>query len=361
MKSIKNLISDIVSDENLEKSLKYVTRGSRKKYRECRDMIKNKDELFKRIKEDIVNGTFKIKAYQEKLIKESDKIRRIQIVNYYDRVVLNAIMNVLEARLLPKFIADTASSMKGRGCIYLYERTRKDIVNHPNETRYVYKCDIRKFYESIDQDIMVEKFNRICKDKVICKIIEGCIRLLPEKGLSIGLRSSQVLGNLYLNDIDHYMKDKLGCKYYRRYCDDIVIQAGSKKEIEFYIKELKKQIDNVKLVIKQNEQMFDINDRPIDFLGYVIHANGYTTLRKRIKKNAIKNISRVKSHKRKKEILSALYGRAKHCESKHLIKSIIERYCSYDQKITSESGDISYKRKRCKYTKFLLKNKKRTK
>lgn len=336
MKRIGYIIEEIVSCENLEESIRYVLRGRRKgKSTTGKYLLEHKEEILKKMKADIESGEYKIPKYREFTINEKGKERVIQSIPLYDRVVVHAIMRVVEKHLTKRFIADSAASIKGRGGLYLLKRILKDMKNDPEGTQYIYKFDIRKFYQSIPQREMIEIVKRKFKDKRLINILSGFIQLLPS-GISIGLRSSQVLGNLFLDYyLDHYIKDKLGVKYYRRYCDDIVVQGESKYALTQVIREIKQRIASIPgIEIKGNDQLFCIKDRCIDFLGYQVFWNGQIKIRKHIKKRFVKRWNRVKSTKRKVELIAALYAMTKHANAKNLFKTLTNT----DMKTFAELG-----------------------
>jgi len=283
--------------------------------------MQHKETVITNLSKEIFEGTFNIPYYREYEICERGKTRTIQSVTLIKRIGLNAIMRVVEKHLNKRFIADTAASIKGRGGLYLIKRMLFDMQKDKKGTAYAYKCDIRKFYQSINQDIMKSVLKKYFKDKRLIFLLERCITLLPS-GMSIGLRSSQALGNLMLNYfIDHYLKDNLGVKYFRRYCDDMVYQAGSKKELESVIKAIHSQSRKAKLTIKKNEQVFSIAERGIDFLGYITYPT-HILIRKHIKQRFASRWKKVKSIKRKKELIASFYGIAKHANAKHLFKTL---------------------------------------
>lgn len=320
MKRYGNIIEEIVQPENLDNAFYYVLRGARGRTRTGRWMIAHKDEVLDSIRKDIEAGTFKPHGYIQFPLREGGKIRLIQSVSKSDRIALNAIMSVVEKYCNPSFIADSASSIKGRGCKYLSERMVEDMKRDPAGTRFVYKLDVRKYYDSIDQDKAMRVFKRKFKDARLIAILDSCVRMMS-RGISIGLRSSQVIGNLYLDYyLDHVMKDELGAKYYRRYCDDIVIQAGSYNELTRLARIVHEQMDKAGLQIKSNEQMWDTQKRPIDFLGWIHYADYHKRIRKRTKKRFVRCWNRVKSKKRKVALIGSFYGLTKHADARHLFK-----------------------------------------
>ncbi len=336
MKRKGKLIEEIIARNNLEESIRHVLRGiKRKTCKTGKQILGNKESVIQELQKIISSGEFEISNYREQVIKERNKTRIIQVTPLMERIALNAIMKVVEKYINKTFIRTTAASIKGRGTHYLYHIIKKDMIKDPEGTRYVYKCDIKKFYESIDQDLMIEVLKRYIKDKTVLKILEKCIRALP-KGLSIGFRSSQVLGNLFLSHyLDHYLKDKLRVKYYYRYCDDIVILASSYKELTFLKNEVHKRMNMCKLTIKSNEQMWDIRKRDLDFLGFRIFYTGKTQIRKHIKKTFAKKWNRTTDLTRKMQLLGSFYGISKHVNFRNMFKKIIGKSFSNKKKLKS--------------------------
>lgn len=334
------IIEEIIEISNMEESFDYVMRGrKRKTSRTGRYIMKHKQEVISDLQNKIGNGSYSISQFKEYTINERGKERTIQSIPLKDRIALNAIMRVVEKHLNKRFIADSAASIKGRGGHYLHVRMLDDIHDYPDETRFVYKCDIRKFYQSVNQDVMKFVVRRFFKDKKLIAILDRCIGMLPE-GLSIGLRTSQALGNLLLSYyIDHVLKDKEGVAFLRRYCDDIVVQDSSYRELTHISQLIHSLTAKAGLEIKKNEQMFDLMKRDIDFLGYRVFGDGKIEIRKHIKQRFARRWKRVKSKKRKLEIAGSFYGIAKHAHAKHLFKTIT----GISMKTFAEFG-LNYKR-----------------
>ncbi len=140
-------------------------------------------------------------------------------------------MAVVDAHIKRRFIRTTGASIKGRGMHDLKAYIERDMRDNPEQTRYCYKFDISKFYESVDQRMLIDCVRRVFKDAKLIAILERFICMMPE-GVSIGLRSSQGLCNLLLSvHLDHVLKDRLGVKYFYRYCDDGVVLAATKEEL----------------------------------------------------------------------------------------------------------------------------------
>ena len=276
---------------------------------------KNREKIISKLQDEIKTGKFRIKHFKEYEVKDGRKKRRIQSPIVRERIGCNAIMRVVERFVYPTVIKTSAASIKGRGMHKLSKKIRRDIENDRDGTRYYYQSDIHKFYESICQIKMIRCIERYIKDKELLPILRSFITLM-EHGLSIGLRSSQCYGNLYLSIVDHYMKEVIGVKYYYRYCDDIVMLAGSKKELWRYRNALWEQIEKLDLEIKPNEAVRPISEG-IDFLGFVYDGEK-ARIRKHTKQKNARALKRVKSRKRRQMIIGSFKGMAKWGDCKNL-------------------------------------------
>ena len=278
-----------------------------------------REELLASVKRRIASGTFRIETFKEFWVHEGDKWRLIQSPTIEDRIGINAIIRVLEKHIYPTIVLTSGASIKGRGMHRLYRKMRSDIRHDREGTRYFYKCDIRKFYQSVVQAIMKMVVRRYVKDKWLLPILDSFVELL-EKGISIGLRSSQFYGNILLSRLDHRMKEQEHCRYYYRYCDDIVILASNKKQLWHWRNVVHEEIAKLGLELKPSEAVRP-TETGIDFLGYVDDGE-HTRLRKRTKQNAARKLHKVRSRKRRQEIIGSLKGMAKWGDCGHLYKTL---------------------------------------
>ncbi|WP_196042771.1 reverse transcriptase domain-containing protein, partial [Parabacteroides merdae] len=263
---------------------------------------------------------FRVKDYHERDIVEGGKLRRIQVLSMKDRIAVHAIMTIVDKHLRKRFIRTTSASVKKRGPHDLMAYIRRDMKDDPEGTQFCYKFDIRKFYESVKQDFVMYCVNRIFKDQKLIVMLDNFVRLMPE-GISIGLRSSQGLGNLLLSVyLDHFLKDKYGIRYYYRYCDDGVVLGKTKAKLWKIRDVVHGCIESIGLQVKGNERIFSVTEG-IDFLGYVIYPDR-VLLRKRIKKNFARKMHEVKSRRRRRELVASFYGMAKHADCNMLFKKL---------------------------------------
>ena len=236
------------------------------------------------------------------------------------------------------FIYDCYSSIKGKGPLLCANRVYKAMHYHPDETKACLKIDIHHFYPSINQFILKTQYARLFKDKDLLWLINGIIDSLPENdGIPIGNYLSQYSGNLYLSGFDHFIKEKVGIKYYFRYMDDMVFLHDDYQ----FLKEL---FENIKLLLKEklcldikpNYQLFYTCDRGIDFCGYVINHN-YMKIRRRTRDKYIKKSKKYRYEKMNNHNRSSFYsyiGFLKHANtynlqnkySKPVMKNWLQRY-----------------------------------
>lgn len=324
-----NLIQKIIERDNMDRAFDEVVdqlpdreiilkNGEKKTLPGRRTFYrKRRDEIVERLTVSIGNGSFRVTRYEEMWVKDGPKVRKVQSPPVEQRIGCNAIMRVVEDVLYPSVIKTSAASIPGRGMHRLFAKMRHDIERDKEGTAYFYKCDIRKFFESIDQDVMWNFVKDRIKDPVLLPILHNFVTMM-EKGLSIGLRSSQCYGNIFLSGIDHYFKDYLGVKYYYRYCDDIVILASDKRKLWMLRDIMHEQAGLLLLEVKANECVRPISEG-IDFLGYVYDGKK-ARLRKRTKQKSARKLHKIKSRKRRQEIMGSLKGMAKWCDAKHLYK-----------------------------------------
>lgn len=212
-------------------------------------------------------------------------------------------------------------------------RNVKRAIKDRENARYCLKIDIRKFYPSIDHDVLKAIVRRKIKCKDTLDLLDQIID--SSDGVPIGNYLSQYFANLMLAYFDHWIKEVKRVRYYFRYADDMVFLASTKEELHFLLADIKKYLATLKLSLKGNEQIFPIAEnredkhgRGLDFVGFVFYHN-QTLMRKSIKQNFCRMAARLnKKHtisaKDYKQGLCSWYGWAKVSNSKHLLKTIIK-------------------------------------
>lgn len=323
MKRIGNLYDQICTLENLELADEKARRGKLRSHGVLKH-DKNRTENIKNLRETLLNGTFHTSKYDVFTIYEP-KAREIYRLPYFpDRIVHHAVMNVLEPIWTSIFTADTYSCIKNRGIHAAAKKVKKALREDPENTTYCLKIDVRKFYPSIDHDVLKGIIRRKLKDKRLLALLDEIID--SADGVPIGNYLSQYFANLMLTYFDHWIKEEKRVKYYFRYADDIVVLAPDKAYLHSLLKEIRQYMSELKLEVKDNWQVFPVASRGIDFLGYVFFHT-HTRMRKGIKQRLCKRIGKLNKRKTLteeefKRNVCSWWGWAKHCDSKHLIKKL---------------------------------------
>ena len=264
----------------------------------------------------LINKTYKTSEYTVFTIYEP-KERLISRLPYYpDRITHHAIMNVLEPIFVSTFTADTYSCIKGRG-IHAAANNLRKALNDVEHTQYCLKLDVKKFYPTVNHNVLKRLLRRKLKDNDLLWLLDSIID--SAEGLPIGNYLSQYLANFYLTYFDHWIKQEKKVRYYFRYADDLVILSDNKNDLHKLLSEIQIYLaSELKLIVKDNYQVFPVNARGIDFVGYVFFHT-HTRLRKSIKQN----FARMLAKNRNPASIASYSGWAKHCNSNHLLKKIL--------------------------------------
>lgn len=276
---------------------------------------RNPDTNLLLLHESLINKRYRTSSYTTKTVYEPKERLVYRLPFYPDRILHHAVMLQLEDTFVSTFTADTYSCIKNRGIHKAVDNVKKALRDVPG-TQYCLKIDIRKFYPSIDHEVLKMLLRRKFKDKDLLDLLDEIIDSAP--GLPIGNYLSQYFANFYLAYFDHWMKEVKQVRYYFRYADDIVILGESKTELHSLLWEMNDYLrDKLKLQIKDNYQVFPVEARGIDFLGFVLRHK-YVRMRKSIKQNFARaakkgNVCSISSYK----------GWALPANTKHLLKKLL--------------------------------------
>lgn len=323
MKRYNNLFDKIVSLDNLYEADKKARR--QKSHRpEVMLFDKNKDKLLLDLQRKLINGEYETSEYYVFKIYEPKEREIFKLPYYPDRIVHHAIMNIMEPIWVSAFIKGTYSCIRKRG-MHKALRDVKFALKDEINTQYCLKLDIRKFYPSIDHDILKTIIRKKIKDKRLLSLLDEIIE--SAQGVPIGNYLSQFFANLYLTYLDHWIKEQKKVRYYFRYADDIVILGGDKQQLRDLFYDIQDYLNNkLKLNFKDNWQIFKVDSRGIDFVGYrVFHT--HTLLRKRIKKRFCKKINKLNKKQNLdkdtyKQKICSYIGWIKYCNGRNLLNKM---------------------------------------
>lgn len=189
---------------------------------------------------------------------------------YPDQIIHWALMLQIEPILMRGMYEYNCGSVPGRGTAYGQKTLRKWLDSDRKNTKYCLKLDISKFYPSVDNEILKQMFRRKIKDTDCLWLIDTIID--SGQGLPIGNYTSQWFANFFLEGLDHYIKEQLGIKYYIRYVDDLVLLGPNKKKLHKTRVAIAEYLSTIGLQLKLNWQVFKVNNRAIDFLGFRFSA-----------------------------------------------------------------------------------------
>lgn len=281
MKRYGNLWNKICSMDNIEQAHARAKKGKRH-YTEVKMVDGDPEKYLGQIHRTLTERAFVNSPYTILIKREGPKEREIWKLPYFpDRIIHHAIVNVLEPIWMRQLIRDTFAALPGRG-IHDGVRRVKKALDDVEGTRYCLKMDVKKFYQSIDHDTLKRILRRKIKDADVLWLLDRIIDSAP--GVPIGNFTSQHFGNLYLSDLDHWIKEVLGVRYYYRYCDDLVLLDGDKGRLHDWRKRIDAYLaEKLRLGLKETWQVFPVDARGLDFLGYRFF-HGYTLVRKSIVK-----------------------------------------------------------------------------
>ena len=244
--------------------------------------------------EQLKTKTYKHRGYTVFYVKEP-KLRKIEKSKYIDRIVHRWIVdNFLEPAFVPQFVNTSYACLKNRGMHKACLDVQKTMKHCKKvwEEYYILKMDIAKYFDNINKNILLKILKRKIKDKNLLWLIQEILYAQKrEKGLEIGNYTSQMFANIYLNEIDQYIKHKLKIKYYFRYLDDSVILVKTKAEAKQVLEKIKKFLkQNLELELNKKTQTFK-SKQGVNFCGYKINEyrlkirdKGKRKLKKKVKK-----------------------------------------------------------------------------
>lgn len=377
MTGTKDLFNSICSMDNLYRAYQNAKSG-KGWYKEVKQIEKRPFYYLAGLQYMLKNHLFKTSEYEIFILNEGKKKRDVYKLPFFpDRIAQWAILQVIEPFLVANMTADTYSAIPGKGIQPIvndlrgyYKTKRVDgkkksvwvpsiLLTDEKNTRYCYKIDLHHYYQSINHEVLKQKFRKVFKDPELLWLLDeiadsintateedlielslsGEIEVDPNTGIPIGNYMSQYSGNFYLSSFDHWVKEELHVKHYYRYMDDVVIFASSKEELhEIHRKVTAYTRDYLHLNIKGNYQIFPTKVRGVDFVGYRFFGE-YTLLRK---STAINFKRKMRACRKKMEnnipptysewcSFNSYKGWLGNCDSYRLSKKYIEPLIEYMQ------------------------------
>lgn len=247
---------------------------------------------------DLTSFTYKHASYEQFEITDP-KQRLISKASVRDRLLHHAIYRVLYPLFDPTFIYDSYSCRINKGTHRAFQRlvvlTRKASRNYTKPC-FALKCDIRKFFDSVDHEVLVGLLKERIEDERVLNLLRSIIDsfvVVPGKGIPIGNLVSQLFVNVYLDPLDKFVRHRLRAKSYLRYADDFLLLSQNPDELMGYFVEINQFVKTVlKLTIHPHKIYLRKLSQGIDFVGYVAFPH-YNLPRRKTVKRILKNIRRV--------------------------------------------------------------------
>jgi retron-type reverse transcriptase len=271
---------------------------------------KNLDENLIIIQNELIWKSYKVSEYQNFVIYEPKK-RIISALPVRDRVVQHALVNIIEPIIDKKFIFDSHACRKGHGLKLAVDR----FIKFAKKNKYCLKCDISSYFPSINHVILKSLYRRYISCENTLWLIDKIIDSTENPGLPIGNLLSQLSANIYLHELDFYIKHYLKLKYYVRYMDDFVIFDNNVKNLKEINEHINEFLNNrLLLKLKQEKSKIFETKNGIDYCGfrcYPSHA-------------VVKKDTRLRNYKRMAKLAEDLiYNKINHHEFINSLKSII--------------------------------------
>jgi len=271
LKRLGSIFDEVVTFKNLENASKKALKGQKKFKKNGAFFYINLEKEIIKLEQEIVSQRYQPSGYTCFIITDP-KTRKICAANFRDRVVHHAICNVIEPHLDKKLIYDTYACRKGKGTHAAMKRAQ--VFLRKNE--YYLKCDIQKYFETINHEILKKILNKKLKDKKVIHLLNKIIDTpypssYKGRGVPIGNLTSQIFANLYLGELDNFIKNTLKIKPYLRYMDDFLVFDADKSKLHEWLYEINYFVTHqLDLTLKEKIMRIAPVSEGVPFLGFRI-------------------------------------------------------------------------------------------
>lgn len=269
--------------------------ASRRGKRNTREVVQfeiNAGANLCQLKEELETGVYTISGYYHFTIHDP-KVREIYALHYRDRIVQHSLCdNVLMPYFERHLIYDNAACRKEKGTLFAMNRLNGFMHAHFREygqEGYFLKCDVRKFFDSIDHRLLKDRLEKIVDDHrtfaLLCQIVDS-YEVTPGKGIPMGNQTSQWFALFYLDPMDRLVKERLKIKYYTRYMDDCVLIHHDKKVLHDALGQMRQLLAEMKLEFNEKTQVFPLV-HGVEYLGWRYYLTETGAVVRRLKKHSM--------------------------------------------------------------------------
>lgn len=309
-------------------------------------VLNNIEEYAEKLRDMVLNETYEPSPYGFEIRLEHGKERRLQKPKFFpDQCIHHLLMLLIEDKMKKRIDPYAIASVPGKGQSLGLKKLKYWIQEQKRaktKTKYCGKGDIRKCFDSIKPDVIMRFYERFIKDKkylrLMAKVAYSC------ESLPLGNYCSAWTLNLMLKDLDEAIRKHKAVHHYLRYMDDFVFFCSNKRKAKTVWKVVKEELAKLGLELKSNYQLFSIDDRGLDIIGYRIFRN-YTILRRRNYNKILKQLKQLKNKRiysiKECQSLMSRLGQCRHCHSSY-IWELAGRSVNIDmmKRIISESSRL---------------------
>ena len=333
-----SLFSQIIAFDNLHSAALKAQKGKRHRH-EVAAFFANLEENLIELQNQLIWQQYQTGVYRNFYVYEPKK-RLVAALPFKDRVVQHAIVSVIEPLFEKRFITDSYACRVGKGTHAGADRAQRfiRIVQQQHGQPYVLKADISKYFASVDRTILMTIMARQIDCPNTLKLLSDIIDSYPDDtGIPIGNLTSQLCANVYLHELDYFVKHQLRVKYYVRYMDDFILVHQDKAQLHHWRQVIEQFLqDTLHLKTNGKTQVFPVNrsnGRSVDFLGYRIYSS-----HRLLRKSSIKRMKwKIKRWRKQlndksmtladmKQSLQSWIGHCKHCDSYQLRIQLFRRF-----------------------------------
>ena len=268
MKRHGHLFEQVVEYGNLLAAAHRARRGKRDRIAVARFVFDLEPNLL-RLQQELRSGSYRMRPYRTFVIREP-KRRQICAADFRDRVVHHALCAALDPIFEGCLIDDTFACRRGKGAHAAVRRLQQ----FSRRFRYVLMCDVRRYFETVDHDVLRALCRRKLKDRALLSLLDRIIDhplpgAEPGKGVPIGNLTSQYFANLYLGELDHFVKERLRLPAYLRYMDDFAVFADSKPELHRGLAAVREFLHaTLRLELREERTLLAPVTQGVPFLGF---------------------------------------------------------------------------------------------
>lgn len=283
MKRVGYLYNRMLNKELIKQVIEDSAKGKHKRH-DVQKALENINKTIDKVYDLVLNDSYVPTKPHNVTIhdKSSNKQRVIGVVPFYpDGIMHRLVTEVMKPVLMRGMYAHSCASIPNRGNAHA-SRYLKKALKHRTNSKYCAKLDIKQYYPSLKPKNVIKALSRKIKDKKFLDLVYRIISSNSEdqEGMIIGFYVNQWLANFYLEPLDHAIIAMNGVVNYVRNMDDMILLGRNKKKLHRAVDTIRWMLRDMGLQLKENWQVFKVDSRGIDFVGYVFH-HGYTTLRKR--------------------------------------------------------------------------------